>query len=129
MAPLNSNYTKYVSNGDSNYTVKVGDDVITFLITTGRTATLPLAGLCTPMNGQHAKQIVSNASSVGNVTIAAPSGNNLVGVGSVEPGQAVNLLSNGTATWTGYGGGGQAGTSGYSGPSGYSGFSGPSGYS
>lgn len=126
---LNNNYTKYISAGDASYTVKFADDVVTFTITTGRTATLPAAGTCTPMSGQNAKRIVSSSSSVGNVTLAVPSGNNLIGVGFVEPGQAVTVQSNGTATWTGFGGGGQAGTSGYSGPSGYSGFSGPSGYS
>lgn len=126
---LNNSYTKYVFVSDANYTITVTDDVVTTLISTGRTFTLPQAALCTPMNGQNRKQIQSSASSVGNVTVTAPSGNTLVGLGLVEPGQVVTVTSNGTATWSGSGGGGPAGTSGYSGPSGYSGFSGPSGYS
>ncbi len=128
MPPLNSSYTKYVAKTD-NYTILFGDDVITFTIASAKTATLPLAGSCSPMTGQNAKQIVNSANSTDTLTIAAPSGNNLIGLGSLAPGQVSLVISNGTATWTGSGGGGQAGTSGYSGPSGYSGFSGLSGYS
>ncbi len=126
---LNNQYTKFVAIGDAAYTILQGDDVITFTIATGRTATLPTAGSCSPMTTQNVKLIISSASSVGNVTIAAPSGNTLVGVGFVEPGQVVRVTSSGSSVWTAFGGGGQAGTSGYSGPSGFSGFSGPSGYS
>jgi len=127
--PLNSVYKKVTVAGDSAYTVKFADDVVTGTITTGRTWTLPAAGTCTPMSGQNVKQLVSGAASVGNVTIAVPAGSFLIGVGAVEPGQAVLVESDGTATWTGFGGGGAAGVSGFSGPSGYSGFSGPSGFS
>lgn len=128
MAPLNSSYTKYVVKTD-NYSILFGDDVITFTIASAKTATLPLAGTCSPMSGQNVKEIVNSANSSDTLTIAVPSGNSLVGIGSLAVGQTALLQSNGTSVWTGLGGGGAAGTSGYSGPSGYSGFSGVSGYS
>ena len=127
--PLNSIYQKNVAAGDAAYSVKFADDRVTWLITTGRTGTLPTAGTCTPMSGQNVKELVSSTSSVGNVTIAVPSGNTLEGVGAVEPGQAVLVISDGTSVWTGFGGAGAAGTSGYSGVSGFSGYSGFSGIS
>lgn len=126
--PLNSQYTKYVAKTD-NYTIQFLDDVITFTIATPKTATLPLAGSCTPMSQQNVKQIVNSGNSGDTLTIAVQSGNTLVGIGSLAAGQSAYVQSNGTSVWTGFGGGGQAGTSGYSGPSGYSGFSGVSGYS
>lgn len=126
--PLNSSYTKYVAKTD-NYTVLFGDDVITFTIASAKTATMPQAASCTPMSGQNIKQVINSGNSSDTLTIAVPSGNTLVGIGSLAAGQSAYMQSNGTSVWTGFGGGGQAGTSGYSGPSGYSGFSGVSGYS
>ena len=128
MAPLNSTYQKNVSITNLDYTIKFGDDQITFTIASGQTATLPAAGTCTPMSLQNVKRIINSANSGGTLTISAPSGNSLIGIGSLAAGQETIVTSDGTATWTGFGGGGQAGTSGYSGPSGYSGFTGVSGY-
>ena len=127
--PLNSIYALNVNPGDAAYTIRVQDDRVVATITTGRTWTLPKAGTCTPMSLQNVKELVSSTSSVGNITIAVPSANTLEGVGAVEPGQAVLVISDGTSVWTGFGGAGAAGTSGYSGVSGFSGFSGVSGYS
>ncbi len=126
--PINSVYTKYVAKTD-NYTLTFSDDVATFTIATAKTATLPKAGTCTVMSQQNVKQIINSANSSDTLTIAVQSGDTLIGIGSLAAGQETIVTSNGTATWTGFGGGGQAGTSGYSGPSGFSGFSGISGYS
>ncbi len=128
MPPINSIYAKNVAKTD-NYTLTFSDDVATFTIATAKTATLPKAGTCSPMSQQNVKQIINSANSSDTLTIAVQSGDTLVGIGSLAAGQETIVTSNGTATWTGFGGGGQAGTSGYSGPSGYSGYSGPSGYS
>ena len=128
MAAPNSTYARHVAKTD-NYTLVAPDDVVTFTIATAKTATLPNAANCTAQNQFNEKQIINHADSSNTLTIAAPSGNTLLGIGSLAAGQIANLFSNGTATWTSYGGGGQAGTSGYSGPSGYSGFTGISGYS
>lgn len=125
--PLNSTYTKYVAKTD-NYTILAGDDVITFTIATAKTATLPKAGTVTPMSGQNVKQIVNSGDSSDTLTIAVQSGDSLIGIGSLAAGQTAYLMSNGTSVWTGTGGGGQAGTSGYSGISGFSGISGYSGF-
>jgi len=126
--PINSIYAKYVTKTD-NYTLTFSDDVATFTIATAKTATLPKAGTCTVMSGQNQKQIINSANSSDTLTIAVQSGDTLVGIGSLAVGQETIVTSNGTTTWTGFGGGGAAGTSGYSGPSGFSGYSGPSGYS
>lgn len=135
--PIDDTYSRYVVVTNADYTVKVLDDQVTFTIASGQTVTLPAAGLCPPTGSpnQSKKRIVNSANSGGTLTIAVPSGNNLVGIGSLAPGVVTVVTSDGTATWTGTGGGGQAGTSGYtgisgfSGTSGYSGFTGVSGYS
>lgn len=129
MPPLNSTYERDIAKTNTDYTVLVADDQITFTIASGQTATLPLAALCNYQNGQNRKRLVNSANSVGTLTISAASGDSLIGIGSLAVGQTGNLSSDGQHTWTGFGGGGAAGTSGYSGISGYSGFSGPSGYS
>lgn len=134
MPPINSVYSRYIAK-TSDYTVLFQDDVITFTISTAKTATLPKAGTCTPMSLQNVKQIINSANSSDTLTIAVQSGDSLLGIGSLAAGQTAYVVSNGTTTWTGSGGGGQAGTSGYtgvsgfSGTSGYSGFTGVSGYS
>jgi len=126
--PLNSVYERDVAKSD-NYTVLFGDDQVTFTIASAKTATLPKAGTCTPMSQQNVKRIINSANSSDTLTIAVQSGDTLIGIGSLAAGQETIVTSNGTATWNGFGGGGQAGTSGYSGPSGFSGFTGVSGYS
>ena len=126
--PLDTQYSRWVSKTDTNYTILFQDDQVTFTIASGQTATLPQAGVCTPMSGQSKKRIINSANSAGTLTISAPAGSNLIGIGSLAPGQLTVVESDGTATWTGFGGGGAAGTSGFSGPSGYSGFTGVSGY-
>lgn len=132
--PINSVYSRYVAKSD-NYGILFQDDVITFTIATAKTATLPKAGTCTPMSGQNQKRIINSGDSSDTLTIAVQSGDSLIGIGSLAAGQTAVVTSNGTSVWTGAGGGGQAGTSGYSGVSGftgvsgYSGFTGVSGYS
>lgn len=127
MAPLNSQYAKYVAKTD-NYTIQLADDVITFTIATAKTGTLPKAGTCTSMSGQNVKQIVNSANSADTLTVAVQSGDTLLGIGSLAVGQTAYLTSNGTSVWSGFGAGGAAGTSGYSGVSGFSGVSGYSGF-
>jgi collagen triple helix repeat protein len=127
MPPVNSTYTKVIPISD-NYTVKFGDDVIVATIATAKTATLPKAGTCTPQTQQNVKQIINSANSSDTLTIAVQSGDTLLGIGSLAAGQTAYLTSNGTSVWTGFGAGGQAGTSGYSGVSGFSGVSGYSGF-
>ncbi len=126
--PLDTPYSRWIAKTNADYTILFLDDQVTFTIASAQTATLPTAGTCGPATGQNRKRIVNSANSVGTLTISAASGNNLLGIGSLAPGQLSVLESDGTATWTGFGGGGAAGTSGFSGPSGYSGFTGVSGY-
>jgi len=129
MPPLDTPYSRWIAKTNTDYTILFQDDQVTFTISGSQTATLPQAGICTPASGQSRKRIINSANSGGTLTISPPSGSNLLGIGSLAPGQLSNLISDGTATWTGYGGGGAAGTSGYSGPSGFSGFTGVSGFS
>lgn len=128
MAPINSSYVKdrVVTNADA--TITVADDVIIFTIASGQTATLPLAKDCinTP---QRAKIIINAGGSGANLTIAAPSGNTLVGQATLLPGGTSLVDAQQATVWTSTGGSGAQGASGYSGYSAYSGFSGTSGAS
>ncbi len=95
MAAPNSTYARHIAKTD-NYTVVAQDDVVTFTITTPKTATLPNAANCTAQNQSNEKQIINSSNSIDTLTIAAPSGNNLIGIGSLAAGQIANLFSNGT---------------------------------
>ena len=61
MPPINSDYSRYIAKSNTDYTITVSDDVITFTIASPQTATLPLAGLCGPQTGQSQKQIVNSS--------------------------------------------------------------------
>ena len=69
--PLDTPYQKWVAKTNADYTILFADDQVTFTIASGQTATLPQAGVCTPMSGQNRKRIINSGSSVGTLTIAA----------------------------------------------------------
>jgi hypothetical protein len=126
--PLNSTYVKDVAVTNADKTITVSEDVITFTIASGQIATLPPAKDCinTP---QTAKIIINAGGSGGNLTIAAPSGNTLIGQDTLLPGATALVNAMRATVWSSTGGSGAQGASGYSGYSAYSGFSGASGFS
>jgi hypothetical protein len=91
-----------------NYTVLSNTDSVPFLITTAATATLPstsglYAGqvLSNRTGGQGIVFIQNSASSTANVTVAAGSGDAIVGNSVAAPGQVLKFESNGFGTWYG----------------------------
>lgn len=128
MPPINSAYAKFVAVTDADYTVKQGDDIVTFTIASGQIATLPLAKDCVN-TVQNQKIIVNDDGSGGNLTIAVQAGNTLIGQDTLLPGATALVDSPRATIWTSTGGSGAQGVSGYSGYSAFSGYSGTSGYS
>jgi hypothetical protein len=110
------------------YTVTVSDDVVTFVIAVGRTVTLPLAKDCYNTL-QNQKMIINDSTSAGALTIAAASGDTLVGQTTLNASETALLDAVAATKWTSTGGSGVSGISGVSGKSGYSGYSGTSGTS
>lgn len=126
--PLDSKYTRYLEKTD-NYTLTQTDDVVNFTIATAKTATLPLAKICTIYNEQYRKVISNDADSSDTLTIAVASGNSLVGNATLAAGEVSVVTSDGATVWYAQGDTGLSGVSGFSGFSGASGFSGWSGFS
>lgn len=127
MPPLDSQYTKFIAKTGA-YTIQAGDDVITFTLAAPATATLPLSKTCTIYSGQNIKQINNVVGSSDDLTIAAQSGDTLVGEATLSPGETALLVGNGVLLWNSTGSSGATGTSGFSGFSGASGTSGFSGF-
>jgi hypothetical protein len=131
MPPIGTQYERTAVKTTS-YTITVADDVIKFTAAAPLTATLPQAQTCSLASGQNVKVIASASGSVSDVTIAAASGDTLVGENTLSAGETAYLTSDGVLTWNSIGASGvtgNSGFSGFSGASGYSGFSGYSGYS
>ena len=131
MPPIGTQYERTAVK-TSAYTITVADDVIKFTAAAPLTATLPQARACSIVSGQNVKVIASASGSASDVTIAAASGDTLVGETLVHAGGTAYLVGDGVLTWNSIGASGvtgNSGFSGFSGASGYSGFSGASGYS
>jgi hypothetical protein len=99
-------YVSSVSSQTGNYTVPSSVDLVPFLVTAAKTATLPsttgLFGgqvLANRQGGQGVVYIQNSASSTANVTIAAGSGDSLVGNSVVAPGQVTECTSDGAGNW------------------------------
>lgn len=84
----------------NTYTILKGDDVIMPIIATGKTLTLPLISALGPDDKE--KVIGNDASSAGNATYAAASGNTIRGLAVMLPGQAGRVVAVGTV-WTVFG--------------------------
>ena len=134
--PIGLPYQKIVRKTD-NYTIDPSDDIARFIITAGKTATLPLAKNCSRV--QSRKIVINDGTSSNTLTIAVQSGNTLLGAtaavaaATLAAGETAFVDGDGVTIWNisgGYSGvAGTSGFSGFSGASGYSGFSGYSGYS
>jgi hypothetical protein len=128
MPPIGTSYDKFVAVTNADYTVKQGDDIITFTIASGQTGTLPLAKDCVG-TVQNQKIMVNAAGSGNNLTIAVQAGNTLIGQDTLLAGGTALVTAVRPTVWTSTGGSGATGVSGFSGYSAYSGYSGTSGFS
>ncbi len=130
-------YAKFEAKTNT-YSVTVSDKVVSFILPSNKTTTLPFASQCSIQSGTN-KKVIADATSSSNVlTIAVQSGDDLIGVtdgasgATLAAGQTATCLGDGALTWTisgGSGSSGVSGTTGFTGASGITGFSGKSGFS
>ncbi len=128
MAPVNSAYAQQVFK-TASYTLTVSDDIARFTIAAPATATLPLSRNCSLLSKQNIKIIANAGGSASDLTIAAGSGDTLVGENTLSAGETAFLTGDGVLVWNSVGASGVTGNSGFSGACGFSGYSGKSGFS